>query len=537
VISTDQILTYYESRNIKVKPTGNTNLKCPFHDDRDPSLSIHGPTGQWRCHGCGLRGGIVAFEALLKGITPAQAHIEVAKLLGISAKSMPEAVYLYTDARGRILFEKIRFPGKGFKFRVTNRAQVEWNLASVERKPLYNLKQLVTSRYVFIVEGEKACDFLNNALAKAGMAEYCATCNFDGAGKWRVDYSRHLSGKTCVVVADNDGAGRNHAELVATSIEMWAEGVKIVTPGEGDHDGVDDYLATHDLAALLDLVQKTPSILAQKKAKKLFVSAADFMARHTEQPEWLVEGLVQKGGCGMIVAEPGGAKSWLAIDLALALSTGTDFLGHRCSQSRVAFMTREDHPSLTSWRMGQMAKIYPDSGDFLWINSREEMSDFSLTNDEQMSEILNELEKFQPDLIIMDVLNVLHGAEENDNTAMRNVMRQLVNLHERLGRCSIAVLHHESKSNLNRGGSLKKRARGASAIGGWAEWVFAIDIVNADEPDKSQWIRRVEFETKAGAPADGVEFMIQSEGGRTQLKVVNAKPIIPAKPKQESFVQ
>ncbi len=530
---------YFSAKNLKVNPLKNTNIKCPFHDDRSASLSVHGPTGRWKCHaGCG-GGGLIEFESKLNKVSRGEAHMAVSKILGLTAKNTPEAVYLYTDPMGRLLFEKIRFPGKNFQFRVKVGDKYEWSLSSVEKKPLYNLKQVITSRFVFVVEGEKDADNLNNALL--AYPEYCATCNFDGAGKWRGDYSRYLCGKTVAIIADNDGAGEQHARIVAASLAGLAEGVKIVSLPVPEHGDVSDYLETNTIEDLFKIVQGTLSEVALKKQKKLFTPASEFMAMHTEQPEWLIDGLIQKGGCGMILAEPGGAKSWLAIDLAFSLSAGLPFMGHRCPQrGRVALLTREDHPSLTSWRMGQISRgkgIPVDIDDYLWVNSREEMAQFSLDNDEQMAEILNELENFAPDLIIMDVLNVLHGAEENDNTAMRQVMRQIVNLHERLGRCSIAVLHHESKSTLNRGGSLKKRARGASAIGGWAEWVFAIDVQNPDEPDKSQWVRRVEFESKAGAPAPAVEFMIYSEGSATELKVVGQTPVAQPKPVQQSFLQ
>ncbi len=38
--------------------SGNYDSKCPFHDDRSASLSLHAKTGLWQCHaaGCGRKG-------------------------------------------------------------------------------------------------------------------------------------------------------------------------------------------------------------------------------------------------------------------------------------------------------------------------------------------------------------------------------------------------------------------------------------------------------------------------------------------------
>ncbi|MBI3780107.1 MAG: hypothetical protein HY278_03485 [candidate division NC10 bacterium] len=43
---------------IRWRPDGNGAARCPFHDDRRPSLSVHRWKGAWKCFaGCG-HGGI-----------------------------------------------------------------------------------------------------------------------------------------------------------------------------------------------------------------------------------------------------------------------------------------------------------------------------------------------------------------------------------------------------------------------------------------------------------------------------------------------
>jgi RecA-family ATPase len=54
----------------------------------------------------------------------------------------------------------------------------------------------------------------------------------------------------------------------------------------------------------------------------------------------------------VIVAEPKVGKSWLAADLAICLALGVDFLGRKVPRAvKVAFVSREDNPSLTRWRL------------------------------------------------------------------------------------------------------------------------------------------------------------------------------------------
>jgi hypothetical protein len=45
------------------------NACCPFHQDRNPSLSVSLTHGGFICHGCGVRGGdVLAFHMRLKAM-------------------------------------------------------------------------------------------------------------------------------------------------------------------------------------------------------------------------------------------------------------------------------------------------------------------------------------------------------------------------------------------------------------------------------------------------------------------------------------
>lgn len=59
-------------------------IKCPFHDDKSPSLHLY-DDGGWKCFGCGRHGDVLDFVGLyLKGTTydPAQHLLEVIDYLG-----------------------------------------------------------------------------------------------------------------------------------------------------------------------------------------------------------------------------------------------------------------------------------------------------------------------------------------------------------------------------------------------------------------------------------------------------------------------
>jgi len=51
-----------------LKPIGGKNRICPFHEDKDPSLSLSDEKGCFNCFGCGAKGNIITFHSMLKKI-------------------------------------------------------------------------------------------------------------------------------------------------------------------------------------------------------------------------------------------------------------------------------------------------------------------------------------------------------------------------------------------------------------------------------------------------------------------------------------
>lgn len=269
---------------------------------------------------------------------------------------------------------------------------------------------------------------------------------------------------------------------------------------------------------VMDRLQQAQLGLAPANTRgpqKLFVPAPQFVAQAPERIDWLLDGLIEKGANGFFVAAPKGGKSWAAVDLALSLALGCDWLEFRVPEAvRVALISREDNPSLTAWRIRHLfaGKSCPDSGLLatnLYVNSRRESSELMLDNAQQMAELLEALRQVRPQFAIFDVFNVLHCADENDAQEMRAVLRQLSTIQAEIG-CGIGVVHHYNKGE----GSMTQRLRGSSAIAGWAEWLVGISMANANEETK---IRRMEFELKAAQPPDPIYYQIESTEGATKL--------------------
>ncbi len=114
--------------------------------------------------------------------------------------------------------------------------------------------------------------------------------------------------------------------------------------------------------------------------------------------------------------------------------------------------------------------------------------------------MIGELKAVKPEFVILDVFNVLHSADENDNTEMRVVLDHVNRLQREVG-CAVAVIHHFNKTGV---GSLTKRLRGAGAIAGWAERLIGVEA--ADEH-----VRKMQFELKAAQPPEPFHYRVSGE--------------------------
>lgn len=72
-------------------------VRCPFHDDTNPSMSVSDETGRYRCFACGAAGDILQFEAEARGLPSrrdalmslAERYPEAAAVLAASSRSRP----------------------------------------------------------------------------------------------------------------------------------------------------------------------------------------------------------------------------------------------------------------------------------------------------------------------------------------------------------------------------------------------------------------------------------------------------------------
>jgi putative DNA primase/helicase len=142
---------------------------CPVHGDTHPSLSVNLETGLFRCFSCNFKGDIFTFYQRVKGVDFPTALKEIGKMAGVvesDTKQKVVATFKYTDEAGNLLYIKERLEpgrsGRSKEFVFKHLVNGKWTLGRGCDPALYNLPELIKSKYAFIVEGEAKADLLNS---------------------------------------------------------------------------------------------------------------------------------------------------------------------------------------------------------------------------------------------------------------------------------------------------------------------------------------------------------------------------------------
>lgn len=180
-------------------------------------------------------------------------------------------------------------------------------------------------------------------------------------------------------------------------------------------------------------------------------SLQEMLTADVTPPEFIIEGLVPRRGVSIMTAAPGSGKSFLNIDMGLAVCAGGKFLQHfETVKGPVLLVDLEnDQPNM----MKRIQQVYasrietedlpPDSP--MEMVKREERLDLRVDMPASRAALIKRIEAVKPVLVIIDPLVAVHGQEENDNVAMRNqVFRPLKMIAEKFN-CAIVVIHHPRK--------------------------------------------------------------------------------------------
>jgi hypothetical protein len=365
------------------------------------------------------------------------------------------ATYDYVDEHGEVLFQVCRYEPKTFRQRRPDGSGWSWSVKGVRPLP-YRLPELLKAgkaRVVFIAEGEKDVD----NLAALGVL---ATCNAGGAGKWPADLTEFFAGRDVVILRDNDDAGHKHGDLVAGLLYGTAKRVRVLDlPGLKAKGDPTDWIADGGTKAqLVALAVQAPEYQRDTAHPVSTLGAIHWSdLDHVEvRADWLAQDLMFCGDTGMFYGASGSGKSFLAVDMGLAIARGSMFLGKRTLQGGVIYQAGEGGKGLVKRLVAyrQHHNLYAVQLPFVLLPEAVDMFGDGEAVQAFIAECLTQAAAMPCPLraIFIDTFSTASlGANENDSADMGRMLKAGEMIAKATGAALIWVHHKNAAGDRERG--------------------------------------------------------------------------------------
>lgn len=234
-------------------------------------------------------------------------------------------------------------------------------------------------------------------------------------------------------------------------------------------------------------------------------------------PQIIGRGVLPVAGRLVVGGEPKSNKSWIAIEMALAMARGIPvFAANYKSGTPVFPVSKKFRVLYIEQEIGEVELQKRLSNrlvgeDVLGVEFYVKSKDMSMRLDTQEGHeaIAREVEQVQPDCVILDPLSKFHLSGENSSQEMGAVLRvgQIITVDYNT---ALIYIHHTSKpnpENPRRGGD---RLRGSSAI--FADVDTCCIVERKSSPDSKEPVLELDFEMRCGEPLEKIYVQRKLDG-------------------------
>jgi hypothetical protein len=185
------------------------------------------------------------------------------------------------------------------------------------------------------------------------------------------------------------------------------------------------------------------------------------------QTQWLIDELWAEQAVGILGGEPKCCKTFLALDMAVSVASGTPCLRQFPVRQKgsVLLFPAEDSLAVVRRRLEGICAVAGLPLASLPIDVIT-VPALRLDREADTKLLTNTVESIQPDLLILDPLIRLHRADENDASQMAGLLSFLRHL-QRTFQVAIVVVHHARKGSGS--GRPGQALRGSSELHGWGD--------------------------------------------------------------------
>ena len=231
------------------------------------------------------------------------------------------------------------------------------------------------------------------------------------------------------------------------------------------------------------------------------------------QQQWLIDGLWGRQAVGIGGGEPKCGKSFLALDLAVAVAAGVPCLRRFPADEPgpVLLFAAEDAGHIVRARLEGIASAAGARFDALDI-AVIDVPALRLDHRADRQRLVETVERIRPRLVVLDPLVRLHGVDENTVAEVAPILGFLRDIQRRFA-TAVVLVHHARKSAATRPG---QALRGSSELHAWGD--SNLYLRRRDR----QILMTVEHRAAAGLNDIEIELADDGKGPALRLRQVDA---------------
>lgn len=244
---------------------------------------------------------------------------------------------------------------------------------------------------------------------------------------------------------------------------------------------------------------------------------------------WLVDDSWVEGSVGFISGRSKSYKTWIALDLALSVVSGADFLGRYPTRrvGPVILIQEEDPTAVVQERLRLIGKsksllpraTYNSAEKVLHVEYPDyplhiiNLQGFNLGVDEKVAQVRELIAEINPVLVILDPLIVLlpQGVDEYKGAEVSRVLQAIKMWREEFG-CAVTIVHHWNKAKNESTERFAEHMYGSFAFHAWLESALHImPVIEEDQEQINQVIVEREFKAAPSGRSLKLQFNIDTK--------------------------
>ena len=364
-------------------------------------------------------------------------------------------------------------------------------------------------KVIFIGEGFATCASIHQATGFTTLVAF----DCGNLAKVAKSAKEMFLGSRIVICADNDQFTEGNPGITKAKAAAGLVFGEIVYPIFNESDLTSKPTDFNDLHTLqgIEAVKEQIERVALPAIDKLAFEFSRADSLELTEIKWVVDDYIEADSLAQVFGDPGGGKSFVAIDLACCVATGKPWHGHDVKQGSVFYIAGEGHNGLArrlkAWQIGNGTSL---AGVPLYKSHRAAQL-YDATEAAVVAESIKQLSAEAnciPSMIVIDTLARNHGGDENSTQDMNSFIQHLDVYLRQPWKCCVMVVHHSGVAD-------KDRSRGSTALKGAldAEYKCQLDSGTKTIAFESKKMKDAEMPSPKNFQITQVDLPINNKNG------------------------